>query len=89
MKLYQVRIVNVIAYMKTKHLDLNRMAKHNKEIDYDENIRLGWIKTTLGHGKITIMKGGLNIVGMKSEKEARSELRKALKRLKFYYTKDD
>jgi TATA-box binding protein (TBP) (component of TFIID and TFIIIB) len=80
-----IRIVNVVARVKTEHLDLYKMSKANKKMVFDQELRLAWHPTVSGHGKLTLMKGGITIAGAKSVSEAKRELGLCLKRLNFYY----
>ncbi|MCL5239713.1 MAG: hypothetical protein M1286_04595 [Candidatus Marsarchaeota archaeon] len=83
-----VKIVNVVARVKTPPLDLYKMAKANKNMVFDQDLRLAWHPTTCGHGNITLMKGGISIAGARSVREAKKELGLCLSRLKFYYIGD-
>lgn len=82
---FSIKIVNVVARVKTRPLDLYRMAKANKNMVFDEELRLAWHPTVCGHGTISLMKGGISIAGARSVREAKMELELCLERLKFYY----
>ena len=84
-----IRIVNVVARVKTKPLDLYKMAKANKKMVFDQEVRLAWYPTVCGYGKMTLMKGGITIAGARTIREAKRELRLCLDRLKFYYITDE
>ena len=72
--------------MRTRHyLDLYEIAKHNKNVELDEDNRLAHFPTSCGYGRFTITKGYIGVFGMKSENETITELKKITTRLKLYY----
>jgi TATA-box binding protein (TBP) (component of TFIID and TFIIIB) len=78
-------IVNVVATMKMPHLDLYKIAQYNKDVDFDEESLVARFPTACGIGKVTIAKGYIGVIGMKSVKQARDELRKVPDRLKLFF----
>jgi TATA-box binding protein (TBP) (component of TFIID and TFIIIB) len=83
-----VKIVNIVAFKHSKkYIDLVQTAKMNPDqITYDETkFRFADLKPLGDHGKLIILKGGLQIMGAKTVNEARYELESAVKRIKWVY----
>lgn len=82
----QIKIANVVAYMPLpRSVDFYKTSVLNPELIYDETSHVASYPTTCGNGKLILMKNGINVVGMHSEKQAKDELHKALARLKLVF----